>query len=499
MIRGRASRALARHGPVGPIRSRVARLGIRSRLVLNVAAAMAVVLIATSGFVFWRVQLALDRQLDTDLRDYHSVVVAAVRSGEELPRDTAGQWYQVLDPRGRVLLASTGLSARSMVPREQLARALAGGRVYGDHGSFLPPDPEALRTLATALMLPAGHVVVATAISRQPRDEALHELLLQLAVADVLVLLAAAYVGYRTARGALDPVERYRLAAAEAGASPGTRMPVPDDRDDELTRLGRTFNDLLARIEESVDREHRFIADASHELRTPLALLKAEVELALHKPRTAQYSRQTLLSISVEVERLVHLANMLLDLEELMSAAAVPMEAVHPAEILDAASDRHRASLLALDRDIVVMCPDDLVATLNRRWVEAAVDNLIANATRYGGGTVTVAALPEPGFVAVSVSDEGAGFPVDFLDHAFERFARAESSRSAQGSGLGLALVRAVCVAHSGEARIEQSPGRTTVTMSLRSVARDTAEPPASASGAVAPSGAPSRRRSSRA
>ena len=456
----------AHAGPIASVRGWYARLGIRTRLVLNVAVAMAVVLLATSAFVFWRVAHALDRQLDADLRAYHDVVVTAVRTADEMPPRTAGRWYEVLDSGARVTLASKELDGRELLPPAPFARALSGVRVTYDHGSLLPPDPSAFRTLATSVRTPAGAVVVATAISRQPRDEALHELLLQLAIADILVLLAAAYVGYRTTRGALDPVERYRAAAAQA--TPGSRMPVSADRDDELTRLGRTLNDLLDRIEESVAREHRFIADAAHELRTPLALLKAEVELALHRPRTAEYSRRTLESISAEVDRLVELSNALLDLEEITSATVAPMEPVPVAELLDGVADRHRHALESTGRAVVVAAPDDLVAAMNRRWVESALDNLVGNATRYGAGTVTLEAVAEPGGIELSVSDQGAGFSDEIREHAFERFARADAARSTRGSGLGLALVRAVCLAHDGQPRIDQAPGRTTVTMTLR-------------------------------
>lgn len=391
--------------------------------------------------------------------------MAAVRANAGLPQHTAGQWYQLFDSGGRATLASKGLTGRTLLPPGELGRALAGARVYHNHGSFLPPDRTAFRTLATSLDLPGGPVVLATAISRQPRDEALHELLMQLAIADALVLLAAAYVGHRTARGALDPVERYRAAAA--AATPGARMPIPPGRDDELTRLGNTLNDLLDRIEESVAREHRFIADAAHELRTPLALLKAEVELALHKPRSAEYSRRSLESISSEVDRLVELANALLDLEEVTSQPATSTEQVPVAETLDAVADRHRRALAAEGRSVLVDAPDDMVATLNPRWVQSALDNLVSNATRHGAGTVTLRARGEPGLVVLSVSDQGDGFPDDFRDHAFDRFARADTSRKTPGTGLGLALVRAVCLAHGGQPRIDEAPGRTTVTMSL--------------------------------
>ena len=126
-----------------------------------------------------------------------------------------------------------------------------------------------------------------SAISRRKHDEALRELLLQLTIADLIALVAASFVGYRTARAALDPVERYRRAVERhRGGRPGRGCRSTPGRDDELSRLGDTFNDLLDRIEASAERERQFLADASHELRTPLSLMRTELEWAPHRPRS---------------------------------------------------------------------------------------------------------------------------------------------------------------------------------------------------------------------
>ena len=94
---------------------------------------------------------------------------------------------------------------------------------------------------------------------------------------------------------------------------------------------------------------------------------------------------------------------------------------------------------------------------VNRRWVELAVSNLVGNALRHGAAPVTVCAEVADGTLEVVVRDAGPGFPDDFAAHAFDRFSRAEHSRSTPGSGLGLSLVQAVARAHGGEARIERS------------------------------------------
>ena len=425
---------------------------IVTRLVLAVAAAMAVVLLAAAAFVYWRVAFALDRQLDQDLDAYQEVVGRAVHAGQEPPRDTPGETFQVYDARGRVVDGNTSIAP--LLDRDDLDAARAGETRF-DVGRFLPPSDRAYRVVASQVSTPAGERVVAAAISRRKHDEALRELLLQLAIADLMALVAASFVGYRTARAALDPVERYRRAVEDVGDDDtGRRLPVADHRDDELSRLGHTFNELLARIEASAARERQFLADASHELRTPLSLMRTELEWALHRPRSESETATVLASLQGQVDRLVDLANTLLDLEELRAAGPIPREDVAAADLVHDAVH----AVAPTGAGVRVDAPETVVH-VNRRWMQLAVGNLVGNALRHGTGEVRVEAGVSDGRLRVSVRDEGPGFPEEFLPQAFDRFTRAEQSRSTPGSGLGLALVRAVAEAHGGSASVEPGPG----------------------------------------
>ena len=234
---------------------------------------------------------ALDRQLDQDLEAWANVVVPAVRAETTPPAQHPGQTFQVYDAQGR-LVAGDQTSQRLA----DVGRVTSTTRVPAvyDLGSFLPASDSAYRVQAVRIATPSGPRVVAAAISRRKHDEALRELLLQLAIADLLALVAASFVGYRTARAALNPVEAYRRAAERAGDEQTARLPVAADRDDELTRLVHTFNDLLDRIEASAARERQFLADASHELRTPLALMSAELQWAGRSERSPEQLAEVL-------------------------------------------------------------------------------------------------------------------------------------------------------------------------------------------------------------
>ncbi len=436
------------------------RRPIVTRLVVAVAAAMALVLLLAAAFVYWRVSYALGRQLDQDLAAYQETVVAAVRQGAEPPRDTRGQSFQVYDADGTLVRGDRDVVR--LLDRAEVAAARRGSTTTVEVGSFLPVPDAAYRVLVQRVSTPAGARVVAAALSRRKHDEALRELMLQLAIADLLALVAAAFVGHRTARAALDPVEDYRRAVERVGDELDRRLPVAVGRDDELTRLGHTFNDLLARIEAGAERERQFLADASHELRSPLALMRTEVEWARHRPRTPEETATVLDSLRRQVDRLVDVSNALLDLEELRAEGPLPRE---PVRLDDLVAEAVR-SVAPSRADVRVDAPHDLVE-VNRRWTELALANLVGNALRHGAAPVVVEARVREGAVVVTVADAGPGLPPSFAPQAFDRFSRAEESRSTPGSGLGLALVRAVGRAHGGDARLLDAPAGTRVELRL--------------------------------
>ncbi|MFE0509582.1 ATP-binding protein [Streptomyces sp. NPDC058964] len=452
--------------PGGPP-ARFGRLPVVTRLVLAVAVTMSLVLAGAAGLVYWRVQTALDRQLHDDLAAYQHSLDRAVRSGAAFPPGPSGSLYQVLDARGRVLSASDATHRRALLTPAELGSAVRGHTVRRDVGALLPITPDTLRLQAKRVTAGGTPRVVVAAVRRGHRDEALRELLAQLALASGLTLIAASYVGYRTARAALRPVERYRTAAATlADGAQNLRLDVPADRDDEITRLGHTLNRMLDRLEASAVRERRFVADASHELRTPLSLLRAEVDVALHRPRSAEELTETLRSVDDEVQRLIVLSNALLDLEELGSTDHVARSAVRLADLVGTAVAPHLRTAERSGRRLDAEAADTTV-DVDARWLVPAIGNLVGNALRHGDGTVRLTAAVQEGRLRVRVTDEGPGFPAEFLPRAFDRFARAEASRTSEGSGLGLAFVQAVATAHGGTAHAENTGHGGAVTLDL--------------------------------
>jgi two-component system, OmpR family, sensor kinase len=291
------------------------------------------------------------------------------------------------------------------------------------------------------------------------RDEVLTSLLGLLLILGPAALLLAVFAGYRLAGAALRPVESMRREAAEISSeTSGRRLPVPEARD-EVRRLGETLNEMLERLDEGLLRERRFVADAGHELRTPLSLLRTELELALRRPRSTEELQAAIRSATEEVERLIGLAEALLVLDR--SGAAAQLEEIDPRELLDAVARRFGTRAGAEGRTLEVSASGRFEG--DRRRLEQALGSLVDNALTHGQGTVRLAAEHDHGEMVLLVSDEGPGFPEEFLPYAFERFSRADDARTSGGAGLGLAIVDAVARAHGGRA----SAAGATVTLVL--------------------------------
>ncbi|MEU3518328.1 HAMP domain-containing sensor histidine kinase [Streptomyces sp. NPDC006654] len=451
----------------GRLRPWFRRLPVVTRLVLAVAITMSLVLTGTAGLVYWRVRTALDQQLNDDLTTYRHSLDQAVRAGTRLPPGPSGSLQQVLDAHGRVLTSSDSLSHQPLLTPAELRAVTRGATVRRDVGSLLPITPGTLRLQAKRVTADRETRIVIAAVRRGHRDEALRELLAQLAVASGLTLIAASYVGYRTARAALRPVERYRTAAATlADGAQNLRLDVPADHDDEITRLGHTLNHMLDRLEEAAERERRFVADASHELRTPLSLLRAEVDVALHRPRSAGELTETLRSVDAEVQRLIDLSNALLDLEELGSTQNITRAPVELTDLVDAAVAPHLRTAVLSGRTVTVDAAR-VTVDVDARWLRPAIGNLLDNALRHGQGAVHLTATVHDSRLRLCVTDEGPGFSPEFLPRAFDRFARAEASRTSEGSGLGLAFVHAVAAAHGGAAHAENTRHGASVVLDL--------------------------------
>jgi two-component system OmpR family sensor kinase len=442
------------------------RVPTRLRLTLAFAAGMAVVLLASGLFLYLRLGAALDRTIDHSLRGRADDVAAMARaSGSGLPEAGGNRLVeqeeniaQVLDPDGTILDSTPGVGGHRLLTDPQLARA-AQGTIMVDRAP-VPGADEPLRLLATPVLAQGGPVVAVVGASVEERMEALAGLRTQLLLGGPIALLLASLLGYSLAAAALRPVESMRRGAeAVSAAEPGRRLPLPP-ADDEIARLGTTLNMMLGRLESALARERRFVSDASHELRTPLAALRTELELALRRKRPPEEMEAALHSAAEETERLCRLAEDLLVLARADDGSLpVRRERLPAAELLTAVRERYGHQAADAGRPLQVRADDQLELHVDRLRAEQALGNLVENALRHGRGRILLLARRRDSRVELHVRDEGSGFPPDFLDHAFDRFTRADPARQGPGAGLGLAIVDVIARAHGGTAHAANHHG----------------------------------------
>jgi two-component system, OmpR family, sensor kinase len=437
----------------------VNRIPIRLRVTLAFTAATAVVLVAIGFFLYNRLEARLDESVDNGLRS-RAGEVAALASGSERNLgasheasliESTESFAQVLNPSGRILDTTPQLRDRPVLSRDQVAEVAAGPIFFERSG--LPGIDATARLLAAPVKTAEGPLIVAVGSSLGDRNDALAGLAALFLIGGPIALLLTSLVGYLAAGAALRPVEAMRRRAAAISASgPSERLPIPPARD-QLRRLGLTLNEMLARIDATLERERQFLADASHELRTPLALHKTELELALRQGESEAELRASIAQGLVEVDRLVQLAEDLLIVARSEDGRlALELEPVPVADLLRGVATRFRTRAAEAGRPLVVDDGAELAVEGDRLRLEQALTNLVDNALRHGEGEVRIWAIAEDSRAAIHVGDEGPGFPQEFVEHAFERFSRADPARGRGGSGLGLAIVETIAVAHGGRA-----------------------------------------------
>jgi len=382
--------------------------------------------------------------------------VAALATSGDLP-DPLGveddAFVQVVDAAGRVVAASANV--RNRAPFAELRPAVDGTQATTVAG--VAPLTGKFRLVAIGAALPSGRITVYVGATLEPVEETMNVLRASLLVGSPLLIALVAVLTWTTVARALRPVEAIRAQVAELSTRDlGRRVPAPA-ADDEIGRLAATMNAMLGRLETSVERQRRFVADASHELQSPLAAARTDLEVALAHPGGAEWTdvARDLLEENGRMERLV--ADLLFvaraDEAGLRLAAPAPID-LHEVVVEEAArvfgSSRVAVDTSAVTGAVVLGRRDDLAR---------AVRNLLDNAARHAASMVTVELRATDDTVTLVVEDDGPGVAPGDRERIFERFTRLDDARtrgpSPGGTGLGLAIVREIVVAHAGRVAVE--------------------------------------------
>jgi heavy metal sensor kinase len=434
------------------------RLRVTAAFVVTMAAGLAIV----GWLIYIRVGSDLSSSLDRDLRLRAQALSALVdQPGSSLPQPSDGvetddSYAELLDPDGSILKATPGLRHRAVLDAGELRRARRG-TFFAERGPIGTFDPS--RLLATPITRPDGRVVLVVGASVKNRQESLASLRNELLIIGPLALALAALTGYALAGMSLRPVESMRRRAAAISAETSDeRLPVAHTGD-ELEQLGLTLNQMLDRLELALQRERSFVADAGHELRTPLALLRTELELALRHGETVEDLREAIQSAGEETDRLAQLAeDLLLVARTDKGTLPLQLETLSAASLLETIASRYAWRAEDHGLQLTTDAPAHLTLEADRIRLEQALGNLVDNALRHSSKTITLTAQAGNETVELHVRDDGPGFPPAFLEHAFERFSRADQARSRGGLGLGLSIVDAIAHAHDGHAQARNRP-----------------------------------------
>ena len=418
---------------------------LRLRLTLVAAAVVAIVLVAVSLTVYFLVRHQLRADVDRTIRNHAALIQRDPSDAFQRNLSVlAGDPVQLVEAGGDVV----GPLAPGLIPVDEATRAVAAGR----RGYFIR-DTTIQKAHFRQLVapLPGGAVVVVHPLETVDRE--LHRLRLILLLTSLGGVILAALAGAIVSRTTLAPVLRLTAAAERIARTRDPSERVDEGGGGEIRRLGGAFNTMLGALEESLETQRRFVADASHELRTPLTSMQTNIEVLRQHERLDPEQRARLFG---DLEREAHeMRDLITGLLELARGEAelarhpVPLD-----ELVESAVDRARARFPDVSWDEQLE-PTRIEVVPER--MERAVWNLLENAGKWSTNGKPVEVRLRGG--ELTVRDHGPGIAPEDRERVFDRFYRATSARSLPGSGLGLAIVRDIAEAHGGTVTVEEPPG----------------------------------------
>ncbi len=307
--------------------------------------------------------------------------------------------------------------------------------------------------------------LVRVGIPLDPADDARREFLHVLLLLMPIGIAVAALAGWQMARRALRPMMNLAIAARKIDVQQLIeRLPVRGIGD-EVDDVAKAFNETLGRLENSVEQMKQFTASISHELRTPLTALRGEAEVALLEARSVEEYKRVLSSQLEEFDKLTHMINQLLVLAR-AEAGEIQWadQAVDLSALILSLTEQMEPVAAAKKLRLNSRVQTGVWVHGDANWIERSILNLLDNAIKFtdDGGEVDVTLNTQNSQAVLRVQDTGVGIPADALPHIFDRFFRAEPSRSksVEGVGLGLALAKWIVEKHRGHIEAQSQMGK---------------------------------------
>ncbi len=474
---------------------------IRAKIIFLFVVIFGLTLSAFSGALYYLYARQSAQNFDLSLSNDALAIVGMVKGDSFLEQEIisglirrplqpnlgTNRYVQVVSITGDVIIRSSNLKDVGLpITPQVLALALSHHQVF-----------ETLDERTTKALIGGGRLrmvtypvfedlmpryLVQVAADTLPLDQNMFELRLLLFVSVPLTILAAALGGLFIAKKAFDPIDRIIRTAQSISAEHLDKRLDAGKVDDEVTRLSKTLNAMFDRIEEAFRLQKQFTADASHELKTPLTILLGEMEVALSNPRTSEDYVNTLRSAVEEIRRITKIVDELLTIARLesgqlqMQRLPIRLDEL----LLDAVS---KTSGYASQRSISINFEvrdksseesEEVFLSGDEDKLLSVFINLLDNAIKYSTDNTTIRVVQTTGkdFATVEIIDRGVGIAAEDLPHIFDRFYRADKSRSSDGShrgtGLGLSISKYLIEAHGGTVSVQSELGvGTTVTIRL--------------------------------
>lgn len=405
--------------------------------------------------------------------NYHfGKTIEAAASGQagllEYKNNNPQIYTQVRSPDGQII--QIPLTGAPLPLSDDGLRAAQQGQSWLETASL---DDGQFLIRSEIIEQPAGkRQIIQVALPIEDRFQFLGELRNILIIGDTLVIIIAFGIGWALAGVTLRPIHRITQTAKTVGEKRDFSQRVEHvGPHDEIGQLATTFNNMLTQledayvqIEQSLQAQRRFVADASHELRTPLTTIRGNISLLQRQPPISIEDRADILTDTVEeTERLIRLVNDLLVLARADARQPLRSEPIRLQPLLE---DVHRqVKLLAPQRSIIYQSQPDLMLEGDSDALKQVLLALLDNALKHTPpqSTITITTATEREHIIINVCDDGPGMNPSQLPQIFNRFYRGDAARSGPGTGLGLAIAHELTQAQHGTLTAQSQVGQGSV------------------------------------
>lgn len=467
-------------------------MSIRLRLTLLYSGILAITVIAFGSFLYAAqsqatydsIKASLIRQAaffpgagrpvppDGELRNDGGAPAPTDAQAIALPSGTLpGRWTQTRSLDGEVIGQTFDLSGVTLPLSDKGRQALQDGGWF--ETATIQDEPLLIYSQIVAGAVDGGDLIIQVAFPIAQPQQYLNSLRLVLIAGGSLAIAVAFALGWMLAGAALRPIHRITQTARTIGAERdfGRRVQHQGPAD-EVGQLAITFNDMLAelessyrQLEEALQSQRRFVADASHELRTPLTTVRGNIELLRRDPPMAAEERaEVMADTTEEVDRLIRLVNQLLMLARADAGQALRSEPIPVQPLIEdvCRQARRLGSQSQLHCQVQDTATGVFAVLGDRDALKQVLLILVDNALVHtpAGTAVTLTAAAAEAQVVFQVGDSGPGIAPEALPHIFERFYRGQVSRTGRNAGLGLAIAKELVEGQGGAITVESQLGR---------------------------------------